>query len=67
MEKVSDKLKNSKEEEMGNTVVDVITRDITLTGKLDDTQRDRLLEIANKCPVHKTLESHPRMLTRLNA
>lgn len=30
-------------------------REIELTGDLDDEQRQRLLEIANKCPVHKTL------------
>jgi len=32
-----------------------ITRAITMSGALDDEQRARLLEIANKCPVHKTL------------
>jgi putative redox protein len=32
-----------------------ITRRITLVGALDADQRARLLEIANKCPVHKTL------------
>jgi putative redox protein len=26
-----------------------------LTGELDDTQRERLLQIANACPVHKIL------------
>ena len=52
VEKVSVKLTHSKVEEMGNEIVDVITRDVTLEGKLDDEQRQRLLEIANKCPVH---------------
>ena len=33
----------------------VITRKLTLTGELDGEQRQRLLEIAEKCPVHKTL------------
>jgi putative redox protein len=33
----------------------VISRDITLQGDLDAEQRQRLLEIADKCPVHKTL------------
>lgn len=37
--------------------VDRITRDIELIGGLDDEQRQRLLDIANKCPVHKTLHS----------
>lgn len=33
----------------------VITRTLTLTGELDGEQRQRLVEIAGKCPVHKTL------------
>jgi putative redox protein len=33
----------------------VITRQIALTGELDAEQRQRLMEIADKCPVHKTL------------
>ena len=32
-----------------------IARDITINGDLDADQRQRLLEIAEKCPVHKTL------------
>jgi putative redox protein len=28
-----------------------------LEGPLDDEQRKRLMEIADKCPVHKTLQS----------
>jgi len=38
-------------------LLDEITREIRLTGPLDDAQRTRLLEIADKCPVHRTLES----------
>jgi putative redox protein len=34
-----------------------IERHITLTGPLDDEQRARLLDIAQRCPVHKTLTS----------
>jgi uncharacterized OsmC-like protein/fermentation-respiration switch protein FrsA (DUF1100 family) len=37
--------------------VDRIERAITLEGLLDAEQRKRLMEIADKCPVHKTLES----------
>lgn len=33
-----------------------IQRTIRLTGELDDEQRGRLLEIARRCPVHRTLE-----------
>jgi putative redox protein len=66
LEKVSVKLTHHKEDDMGNTVVDIITRDITLTGALDAEQRQRLLEIANKCPVHKMLENNPKLQTRLD-
>jgi putative redox protein len=33
----------------------VITSQLTLAGDLDAEQRQRLIEIATKCPVHKTL------------
>ncbi len=36
--------------------IDSFKRTITLTGDLDDTQRARLLEIADRCPVHQSLE-----------
>lgn len=36
-------------------MIDRITRRIRLTGPLDHSQRERLLEIANRCPVHRTL------------
>ena len=37
--------------------IDVIDRAITLTGDLTDEQRQKLMEIADKCPVHRTLEN----------
>ena len=37
--------------------VDHIDRDIELVGALDDSQRQRLLHIADQCPVHQTLTS----------
>lgn len=45
--------------------VDEIGREIALTGSLDDDQRARLLEIADKCPVHRTLHSEVKVRTRL--
>jgi putative redox protein len=45
--------------------IDRIERAITLEGALDDAQRQRLLEIAEKCPVHRTLESEVNVRTRL--
>jgi putative redox protein len=38
-------------------MIDHIERAITMEGALDAEQRKRLLEIADKCPVHRTLES----------
>ena len=40
-------------------------REIHLTGDLDDAQRKRLLEIADKCPVHQTLEKSSVVKTTL--
>ncbi len=45
--------------------LDRIEREITLEGQLDDTQRARLLEIAEKCPVHRTLVSEINIRSRL--
>jgi len=45
--------------------IDSFRREIHLEGDLDDEQRKRLLEIADKCPVHKTLEHSSRILTVL--
>ena len=42
-----------------------ITRSITLHGELDDEQRQRLLQIANACPVHKLLEGNVSIPTAL--
>lgn len=48
-----------------NTLVDKIDRKIKLVGRLDDDQRKRLLEIADKCPVHKTLVNEIVIETKL--
>lgn len=45
--------------------IDQIERDIEVIGPLDDEQRARLLEIANRCPVHRTLESDIRVVSVL--
>jgi putative redox protein len=43
--------------------IDVIRSHITLSGDLSDEQRARLHEIANRCPVHRTLERPPKLLS----
>lgn len=45
--------------------VDQFERVIRLTGDLSDEQRTRLLEIADKCPVHRTLERSSTVITTL--
>jgi putative redox protein len=42
-----------------------IDRDIELTGDLDDDQRQQLLHIAERCPVHQTLTSEVDVVTSL--
>jgi uncharacterized OsmC-like protein/pimeloyl-ACP methyl ester carboxylesterase len=45
-------------------MLDQIERIISMDGALDAEQRKKLLEIADKCPVHRTLTSEIRILTR---
>lgn len=45
--------------------VDLLECEISLAGPLDDEQRKRLLEIADKCPVHRTLTGEISIRTRL--
>ena len=45
--------------------IERITRRISLHGELDEAQRQRLLEIADRCPVHRTLENDPQIVTEL--
>ena len=49
----------------GGVRIDTFRREIKLTGDLDDEQRARLLEIADKCPVHRTLEHGAKVETVL--
>lgn len=45
--------------------IDVFTRYIEIEGDLDEDQRARMLEIADKCPVHRTLENGAKVETHL--
>ena len=45
--------------------IDTWHRRITLTGSLSGEQRARLMEIADKCPVHRTLERSSTVITEL--
>jgi len=45
--------------------LDQIELELVLSGRLDEEQRKRLAEIADKCPVHRTLTSEIKIRTRL--
>lgn len=47
--------------------IDTFTRKITLKGNLSEEQKMRLLQIADKCPVHRTLHSITQVITTLEA
>jgi putative redox protein len=49
----------------GDMRMERISRTVRLTGPLNDEQRARLLEIADKCPVHRTLSAGAQVRTTL--
>ena len=51
--------------EVDGQKVDRITREITLEGELTPEQRQRMLEIANRCPIHRTLSGGVNIDSRL--
>lgn len=53
-------------EQEGNSRIDLIRRYVVVTGTLDETQSERLLQIAERCPVHRTLAGGPTILTELD-
>ena len=59
LESVTVNLQHEKTTGADGRPKDHIRREVTLSGPLDDEQRDRLLDIANRCPVHQTLTRAP--------
>jgi len=53
-------------EEGGDARIDLVDREIELVGDLTDEQRERLLEIAERCPVHRTLDAGVRIRSKLS-
>lgn len=51
--------------ETGSGKIDEIRREIRLHGGLSEAERARLLEIADKCPVHRTLHAEVKVRSRL--
>jgi putative redox protein len=52
-------------EDNPNARIDLIERELVLRGELDDEQRARLIEIADKCPVHRSLTGEIVVETRV--
>ncbi|MGE0588680.1 MAG: alpha/beta fold hydrolase [Cyclobacteriaceae bacterium] len=57
--------KRHSEDSVNTERIDHFERLVELAGNLTEDQQSRLLEIANKCPVHKTLEGEIMVDTRL--
>ena len=57
----------SHSRQAGQTPPDLFTRRIFVEGDLTPDQRDRLLDIANRCPVHQTLTTGVRVLSEIEA
>src|SRR5215213_8737938 len=57
--------KDCEECETKDGKIDCIRLELELAGPLEEPQRQRLLEIAEMCPVHRTLESEVMMETSL--
>ena len=55
--------KDCEDCETEHGLLDEIQSEIRLEGDLDETQRARLLEIATRCPVHRTLSSEVKIRT----
>ena len=59
-------LKDCDDCDKSNSTLDVIDRKISFSGKLSDDDLKRLLVIADKCPVHKTLHNKIDVRTTLD-
>jgi len=57
--------KDCEDCETSNVMLDQIRSQIRLEGELDETQRKRLLQIARRCPVHRTLSSEVNIRSAL--
>ncbi len=54
--------KDSGEWEQETGKVELIRREISLRGQISEEQKERLLEIAGRCPVHKTITGSPTVV-----
>jgi putative redox protein len=57
--------RDAENPDAGDTWLDRIDRILEIDGPLDEAQRARLLEVANRCPVHQTLSGRIDIRTEL--
>ena len=57
--------KDCEDCESESGMIDLIHMKLEFIGNIDESQRERLLEIAHKCPVHKTMTTETRILASL--
>jgi putative redox protein len=60
LEKIEVKVSFERDEEKN---ISTIARKIHFTGNLDAEKKERLMAIANKCPIHKTLSNQINITT----
>lgn len=63
LENVTVRLRHRREQDENGKPAEVIERQIEICGDLSAEQRQRLLEVAERCPIHRTLVNAVRIVT----
>ena len=58
-------VKDANHADENNTQIEALVRKVQLIGDLSDAEKARLMEIADRCPVHRTLHNKPKVITHL--
>jgi uncharacterized OsmC-like protein/esterase/lipase len=58
-------LDDAEKSENQDSKIEALIRKVQLIGPLSDSEKVRLLEIADRCPVHRTLHNNPHVVTTL--
>lgn len=60
-----DYIKDASNVSEPNQKIELLIRKVQLLGPLSNAEKTRLMEIADRCPVHRTLHSNPQVVTTL--